>query len=104
MRINLLASETRGSNPTFGVEATVEADGNGSVYLSLPRTAGVISGDSAIALAQAILETVGFAPEGASAGVPAGWHLKNTDTGFVLCDEHGVVQRTFVPEARWVAE
>jgi hypothetical protein len=102
MHINLLASPTKGAQPFATSPATIEKDGN-NIYLSFAQTAGVVSTDSAIALAEAILETAGFTSEPVEANIPSGWSLTAQDGGYVITDASGVVRGNFRPVSKYVS-
>ena len=101
MRINLVAARSKGERPTATREATVEKDG-ANVFLSFPELSGVVSGDSAIALGEAILEMAGLEAT-SSDSIPAGWNLASHDGGYVVTDHSGVLRGTFRPTSSFVS-
>lgn len=101
MRINIIAARHRGQNPTASREVTVEPDGK-NVFLQVPETSGVMTGDSAITVGEALLEAAGFEAQ-SSDTIPAGWTLTAQDGGYVISDPAGVIRGNFRPVSAYVS-
>lgn len=95
--INLNAGASRGSVPTAQVTARVEKDGE-NIYLSVPRTEGVLAAQSAVDLADALYDAAGLfkaEPLNSDEGIPSGWTLKPNGTSFDVYDSNGVHMGSF---------